>query len=274
MKTHRSGALSLLGAGFVLAGPAVALGQELYGQNLVVNGDAEAGAAATNPSTLVPIPAWSRTGGLNVLAYGTPGGFPGPLSPGPVNRGSNFFIGGPASISFGSQLIDVSSGAADIDAGLVSYQFDAYLGGKGTEEDNAVLSLIFNDAQGESVGTASLNGPSSTQRGGVTGLLLRTRSGLVPGGTRTIQLGLLLTQFTGPYNDGSADNISVVFIRACPPCIADFNMSGGTPDDADVSSFFEAWDRGEPCADANLSGGTPDDADVQFFFDAWGQGGC
>ena len=248
--------------------------QELYGQNLVVNGTAEAAPAAPNPDVLATIPAWIRTGTLNVLAYGTPGGFPTPSSPGPASRGSNFFFGGASAIAFGSQTIDVSSGAADIDAGLVSYDFEAYLGGKGTEEDNAVLSLVFNDENGQSVGTASLNGPSAAQRGGVTGLLRRTRTGLVPGGTRAIQLGLLFSRFAGAYNDGSADNISVMFTRACPPCVADFNSSGGTPDDADVNAFFEAWSRGEDCADANHSGGTPDDADVQQFFDLWNNGGC
>lgn len=60
----------------------------------------------------------------------------------------------------------------------------------------------------------------------------------------------------------------------CPPCIADYNESGGTPDDADVAEFFAAWNNGEPCADANGSGGTPDDADVTEFFTLWNNGGC
>ena len=61
---------------------------------------------------------------------------------------------------------------------------------------------------------------------------------------------------------------------SCPPCPADFNQSGGTPDDADVAAFFEAWGNGDACADANGSGGTPDDADVAEFFMLWGAGGC
>jgi len=60
----------------------------------------------------------------------------------------------------------------------------------------------------------------------------------------------------------------------CPPCPADFNDSGGTPDDADVTAFFQAWNDGEECADVNLSGGTPDDADVTMFFELWNAGGC
>jgi len=55
-------------------------------------------------------------------------------------------------------------------------------------------------------------------------------------------------------------------------CIADFNCSGGTPDDADVSAFFIAWASGLDNADVNESGGTPDDADVAHFFNRWNAG--
>ncbi|MBK9188527.1 MAG: hypothetical protein IPM33_06165 [Phycisphaerales bacterium] len=58
-------------------------------------------------------------------------------------------------------------------------------------------------------------------------------------------------------------------IAACP---GDFNGSGGTPDDADVAAFFEAWGNGDPRADLNGSGGTPDDADVDAFFGFWNTG--
>ncbi|NUQ66764.1 MAG: hypothetical protein HUU18_00580 [Phycisphaerales bacterium] len=65
---------------------------------------------------------------------------------------------------------------------------------------------------------------------------------------------------------------------ACPwssgGCIADYNGSGGTPDDADVAAFFDAWNSGDECSDANGSGGTPDDADVAMFFELWNNGGC
>ncbi|NUQ68197.1 MAG: hypothetical protein HUU18_07965 [Phycisphaerales bacterium] len=55
-------------------------------------------------------------------------------------------------------------------------------------------------------------------------------------------------------------------------CIADFNCSGGTPDDADVAAFFDAWNNGDASADFNASGGTPDDADVDEFFTRWNAG--
>lgn len=52
-------------------------------------------------------------------------------------------------------------------------------------------------------------------------------------------------------------------------CIADFNHSGGSPDDTDVFDFFQAWNNGDPSADVNCSGGTPDDGDVFYFMDRW-----
>jgi hypothetical protein len=55
-------------------------------------------------------------------------------------------------------------------------------------------------------------------------------------------------------------------------CVADFNCSGGSPDDADVDAFFTAWNSGETSADVNGSGGAPDDADVDEFFTRWNAG--
>lgn len=66
----------------------------------------------------------------------------------------------------------------------------------------------------------------------------------------------------------------VVAPSTCPPCAADYNDSGGTPDDADVAEFFAAWNAGDDCADVNQSGGTPDDGDVTLFFELWNAGGC
>lgn len=80
---------------------------------------------------------------------------------------------------------------------------------------------------------------------------------------------------TGPYR---IDLTGVCRGGLCPwtpvGCIADFNGSGGTPDDADIDMFFQYWNAGEECADSNGSGMTPDDADVDLFFQLWNNGGC
>ena len=92
---------------------------------------------------------------------------------------------------------------------------------------------------------------------------------VVSGQNYTIRLG----GFNGATGSGQW-TLSCVPGSSCPPCVADFNDSGGTPDDADVTAFFEAWNNGDECADSNGSGGTPDDADVTEFFTLWNNGGC
>lgn len=58
----------------------------------------------------------------------------------------------------------------------------------------------------------------------------------------------------------------------CPACAADYDQNGGV-DGADVSSFFDEWSQGLPCADIDESGGI-DGADVDTFFLLWSAGGC
>lgn len=58
----------------------------------------------------------------------------------------------------------------------------------------------------------------------------------------------------------------------CSDCPADFNCSGGTPDDSDIAAFLSAYYAGDPRADINHSGGTPDDSDVSAFFDHYTEG--
>ncbi|MBK9188141.1 MAG: hypothetical protein IPM33_04215 [Phycisphaerales bacterium] len=70
----------------------------------------------------------------------------------------------------------------------------------------------------------------------------------------------------------SSTGVGAFMIDMGGGCLADFNGSGGTPDDADVAAFFDAWNLGDPRADVNASGGTPDDADVAYFFDRWNAG--
>src|SRR5258707_7361945 len=69
----------------------------MLGINLITNGDAEAGIGSTDGS-VVTIPGWDRIGNFGtVVQYGSPGGFPDLSSPGPHDRGGNFFAGGPDS---------------------------------------------------------------------------------------------------------------------------------------------------------------------------------
>ncbi|MBK9189682.1 MAG: hypothetical protein IPM33_12080 [Phycisphaerales bacterium] len=129
------------------------------------------------------------------------------------------------------------------------------------------------------------------------GLAFEGQNGTLPAGFYYMGLGLFDTyaKINNPATDGrwhlrcesgSSLTQQITFTPSwteCPAgncpwsqggCIADYNGSGGTPDDADVAAFFDAWNAGDECSDANGSGGTPDDADVAMFFDLWNQGGC
>ncbi|MFG6467223.1 PEP-CTERM sorting domain-containing protein [Roseateles sp. BYS87W] len=182
----------------------------VLGSNLVVNGDAESGAGG-NGNAIVAAPGFLSSGSFTVVSYAAGGGFPAARDPGPSSRGSNFFAGGPnAPQSSATQSFDVSSILGLIDGGAVSFELAAYLGGFSSQQDNAMLTATFLGASGDVLGAGSVGPVTHTDRGNATGLLLRQTSGAVPVGTRFIDLQLTLTRQAGSYNDGYADNLSLV----------------------------------------------------------------
>lgn len=193
----------------VQANPAQAA---IFGMNLIQNGDAEAGAGATNSSGVVPVPDWTKTGNFTVVRYGTPL-FPSTSSPGPSNRGRNLFVGGPSnSSSSASQLIDISAGSAVIDGVGAMFDLSGFFGGWLFQNDNAVLNASFLNASNTVLNMASIGGVTSGNRGSQTGLLERSTSGIVPTGTRKIKVDLQMSRvpsFLNFYNDGYADNLSL-----------------------------------------------------------------
>lgn len=83
---------------------------------------------------------------------------------------------------------------------------------------------------------------------------------------------------TAPLSGGNFSITGGFWVVAAPslvcPCVADFDLSGGTPDAGDIDAFFIAWLEGLPTADADCSGGTPDAGDIDTFFAQWLNGGC
>src|ERR1035441_3537728 len=119
--------------------------QSLLGANLIVNGNAEAPAVA-DPTRIngspVDVPGWSRTGLFTLDSYTDSNGDLDGLAPGPPDRGSFYFFGGPGNpLSSAAQDIDVSSAATPIDAGSVSYALSGWLGGYSSQNDNAALEI-------------------------------------------------------------------------------------------------------------------------------------
>jgi len=145
-----------------------------------------------------------------VIAYGSPTDFPTLASPGPSDRGDSFFTGGYNQPSTGAtQFIDVSAIAADIDAGLVRYDLSGYFGGLGSQDDSAELKMSFY-AGATNIGDVTIGQVAAAERGNVTGLLYQGFSGVVPAGTTEIDFAIRFVRFSGTFNDGYADNLSLV----------------------------------------------------------------
>jgi hypothetical protein len=182
--------------------------------NLISNGDAEAGNPS--PDGEAPpsggIPGWTLVQGeTTVVEYGnTTGGFPLPTDPGPPDRGQQFFSGGTTVLSISNQSIDVSANAVRIDAGDVAYELAGYLGGFRTQGDSASVAASFRDGTGQILGNASIGPVTPDDRADQTGLFLRATSGQLPSGTREIVLALEQRRVNSSFNDGYADNLSLV----------------------------------------------------------------
>ncbi len=194
-----------------------------YGENMLVNGGAEAsaGVPGTGTTTMLPPSGWSVTGTLTAAQYGGSGGFPTATSAGPVDRGSNFFIGGRSGMgnatpATASQTISLAAYLGDIAGGQVGYSFSAWLGGYGTDGDNAKASVSFLDASNNVLFSASLPAVTAADRGNTTGLLFREASGYVPAGATSATVLLTMTKVKGMYNDATADNIAFTLAAPVP----------------------------------------------------------
>jgi hypothetical protein len=180
-----------------------------YGTNLVVNGDAETDVGAPDNDHIVKPTGWATTGQFTAVQYGASGGFPDKSSAGPDNRGLNLFEGGNVPKSTAQQTIALGALSADIDAGTVSYNFSAWIGGWENQGDYAVVSVQFRNTSGATLATSTLGPVTPAQRPG-TSLVQRSHSGAVPKGTRSAVVSIVITRLVGTYNDGSVDNIALV----------------------------------------------------------------
>jgi hypothetical protein len=189
-----------------------------YGVNLLVNGNAE------NALT-----GWNQTGSPAVVQYaGAEGGFPSTTDPGPPDRLKAFFAGGSIALSVLDQDIDVSANAADIDAGKVACDVEAWLGGYVNDGDSARFDVSFLDGAGKDLVFISLGPVTPADRGGKTGLLSRAKTVYLPAGVRTISAALYMIRDAnngGAYNDGYADNLQIV-LRG--PIVVTTTVDGGT----------------------------------------------
>ncbi len=184
-----------------------------FGQNLVANGGAEANVGAPSNAQIVKPAGWTTTGEFTAVQYGASGGFPDATSPGPKDRGKNDFEGGNVAKSTGTQTISLAPSSAAIKSGTVRFTFSAWLGGYASQADDATATVAFKDANGATLLKATLGPVTPQQRNDVTGLLLRETSGSVPKATTQAVVSVVFTRYEGAYNDGSADNVSLVLAK-------------------------------------------------------------
>lgn len=188
------------------------LPNNLFGVNLIRNGDAE-GAAGSPTGASVGFPYWNSVAGI--VPYGVSGGFPtaANLVP-PTDAGYNFFSGANFwPTTFIQQTISVQGISAAIDTGQVKYNLSGYFGGYLTQNDHADLVATFLDSNSSQISLSPFIGDvTAADRGNVTELLFRTASGVVPKGTRSIVFRLTMVNAgnNGTYTDGYADNLSLV----------------------------------------------------------------
>jgi hypothetical protein len=178
---------------------------QVFKQNLIVNGDAEAGpsVASATSTTKVAVPSWTTVGRFTVGTYGKDG-FLQTKDPGPVTRGKQLFYGGPGgAVSSASQVVDLSGAGTEIDAGLVQFHYSGYLGltgGSYGNIDEINITVDFQDTSGAVLLHAIANGPSHDDAdiSGV-GLLERSVSGSLPPKVRKAKVTIYLS--TGGSGD-------------------------------------------------------------------------
>jgi hypothetical protein len=194
-----------------------------YGTNLIFNGDAESNSGTNNYAIRDDnqnidrgIAWWFDAEPMTLGNYGAHPNFPPGTSPGPADRGRNFFLGGscPNSNAVMSQRIDISALACDIARPGVDYELSGFLGGAGTNTASATLVVRFLDVTNAALSTNRIGPVTVTDRGGVTGLLERRATGRLPAGTHFVEF---ILSMTAPQrtNDASADNLSFV-LRPVP----------------------------------------------------------
>ena len=118
-----------------VAWPASSIASTALGTNLIVNPDAETGAAGSGSGN--PPPGWTITGDPTQILYSTGNGYPTQSSPGPANRGNAFFGGGTAAASTATQTISIADLASQVDASKITYNSSGWLGGYANQDDNA-----------------------------------------------------------------------------------------------------------------------------------------
>lgn len=184
----------LVGAA-LLAAVCSAQAAVVYGDNLVVNGDAEAGLAG-----------WTGYAGYDMFQsvnYGS--NWVLPTQPGPSDRAARMFSG-LGQYAVGYQTLDFGTTTSQ----RISYSLSGWLGGWSNQGDNALFYVQFLDELGNEVGSSALGPVTPGDRDNQTGLFYRESEGFLPEGTRSLSFWLSMERLVSGDNDGYADNLSFI----------------------------------------------------------------
>lgn len=171
----------------------------VYGSNLIVNGDAEAGASG-----------WTGYAGYSMfqsVGYGSNAVLP--TQPGPVDRGAAMFAG-LGQYAVGYQTLDLGIAVGQ----QLSYSLSGWLGGWANQGDNALLYVQFLDGSNHELGSSAIGPVTAEDRANQTGLYYRESGGFVPTGTSALAFWLSMERVGGGDNDGYADNLSFILREA------------------------------------------------------------
>jgi sugar lactone lactonase YvrE len=114
----------------------------------------------------------------------------------------------------GTQLINVSS----LNAGGQPFELSGALGGYESLSDDAVVAATFEDANGATLGSASIGPVTESDRGGVTELLSRAWFGTVPAGTTQVLITITTNAIgKGADDDGAADDLNLTIGSSAAP---------------------------------------------------------
>ena len=117
-------------------------------------------------------------------------------------------------LSTATQTVGVpSSWLSQVQRGRAKAVLSARLGGFGGQADNATIVAHFLDSGGVELKTLQIGPVTVSARSGLTKLLPRTATVAVPAQTTAITIVITATRVEGQYNDGYADNVSLVLKR-------------------------------------------------------------
>lgn len=142
------------------------------------------GYCTTDWTAATTLPGWSVESGSPDVVCSSAGSFGYPSG---VTPDAAFYAPGDQGDGTVEQTVDMSSAGTAIDAGTVTYNLSALLGGWTAYAGYVQVSLEFRNASGTAIGaTADLLTVGESQRGGKTEFLSRSLTGAVPAGTRSI----------------------------------------------------------------------------------------